>query len=171
MLSLPKRKSRYPPCIAPRNAVSFENSRLFRTPFIRSHPPRLRDHPGVICLVYGRLLRCKIRVSRVSIHPAREKRRFVFLRASLNLIIDKQACFSSPFHFSISAIRPESVPASCFSSSIQDGHSFAFGSIEIKLGEPIRLDITKYPVTKPFAPLINAQRNLFPIYVNDLINY
>jgi len=122
------------------------------------------------CIRTVRLLRREIRISRVSIHPVREKRRFVFLRASLNLIIDKQACFSPPFHLYLHhQIGVGSRVAFFFLRP--DEHPFAFGSIEIKLGAPIRLDITKYPVTKPFAPLINAQRNLFPIYVNNLINY
>lgn len=82
-----------------RCAVGFGDSpAVSYSHFIRSHPPRLRDHPGAICLAHRqqRLPRRGVRVSRVSIHPVREKRRFVFLRAGLNLIIGKQARFSTP---------------------------------------------------------------------------
>lgn len=58
----------------------------------------------------GTLLRRGVRVSRVSIHPVREKRRFVFLHTfSLNLIIGKQASrprFSPPSPF----LSPPSAP-------------------------------------------------------------
>lgn len=106
-----------------RDAVGFENSRLFRTPTSFAHiHPGLRDHPGAICLVHRRR---GVRVSRVSIHPVREKRRSVFLRAGLNLIIGKQARFSNPASslsastfastFACTLRRPESAPASRFS--------------------------------------------------------
>lgn len=104
------------------------------------------------------------------IHPVREKRRFVFLRAGLNLIIGKQArFFSSPFSAPLSlSVHQHPADWSRFSHRVflrrplalfrppspTDVRIPTFGNIEIKLGVPIRLDITKRPAQlKPFAPV------------------
>lgn len=65
---------------------------------LTSTPAARSSRGNMSCIRTAWLLQRGVRVSRVSIHPTREKRRFVFLRAGLNLIIGKQAHFSPPFY-------------------------------------------------------------------------